>query len=51
MNGEKKSVYFNHAVIVWLTQVAEREGFNFSQAINWVLRKAMEKDKRNNKNG
>jgi len=44
MLGIKKSAYFHKDIAVWLTKVMKREGFNFSQTLNWILRKAMEND-------
>lgn len=47
MLGTKKSAYFHNDVAKWLAVVMKREGFNFSQAVNWILRKAMENDRKN----
>lgn len=31
-------------IITWLRTIAKREGFNFTQTLNWILRKAKEND-------
>lgn len=48
MNGVKKSAYFQKDILDWLLAVSKKEGFNLSQTINWVLRKAKEAEDHHN---
>jgi hypothetical protein len=44
MKKRRITATYPEDVLLWLSEIAKREGFNLSQTLSWVLRKTMESD-------